>query len=464
MRKNIYFFLVNAILGSMFFGINASDIDPDLELYSPQIITRKFTQPKKHTTFLVYMAANNDLYPFAIHNLRQMMQVGSNNNINIVVELSRPGRNSPTQRIYIEKNSALLLSPLPHETPQKYDSGNAQTLINFVQWAVQDFPAEHYALILWDHATGVLDPGPFRSIKTNDLYFVNPESEKLEIDRGIGFMSVLMQELTNKNKRAVCFDDTFHTYISNPEIMFALKEITTNILKKPLDLIGFDACLMGMIEIASLAKNFVNFMVASEELEYGNGWNYAKVLKPFESKQLSPKEFCQQIVHAYGEEYEPIANDYTQSGLDLSLSQALEENISQVAILLTRLFTEHSPKNLKNLLKLCKSPQYCTCMDEPSYIDLGHFYKNLLKYLPHTQLNSKVEEGKAALQKVYELLHTGLDILHNFVIHNVSGEGMKNAHGVSICFPEYRIHQSYLQSNFSTNNNWSCFINHYINA
>lgn len=459
MRKNIRIFLITILSATTLFGVDARS-----QIYAPKQLSRKFTQQNKHTTFLVFMSANNDLYPFAIHNLKQMMQVGSNENINIVVELSTPGRNNPTQRIYIKKNEALLLSPLAGETPQKHDSGSAQTLINFVQWAVQDFPAEHYALIFWDHATGALDPGPFRSINTNDLYFMNPESNKLEIDRGIGFISVLMQELTNKNKKAVCFDDTFHTYISNPEIMFALKEIHHNVLKKPLDLVGFDACLMSMIEITSLAKEYVKFMAASQELEYGNGWNYEKILKPFESQALSPQNLCKRIVTAYGEEYMPIANDFTQSGMDLSLSQSLEDNLDTLAILLTRLFTEHNPKNLKNLLKLCKSPQYCTCMDETSYVDIGHLYKNLLKYLPHTQCTHNVNAGKSLLLAIYETLNEGLDILSRFVIQNIAGEGLKNAHGLSIYFPEYRISRSYLQSNFGISNNWSCFLSHYTNA
>lgn len=42
-----------------------------------------------------------------------------------------------------------------------------------------------------------------------------------------------------------------------------------------LDLLGFDACLMATYEVASTLAPYADYMVASEELEPGHGWNYA---------------------------------------------------------------------------------------------------------------------------------------------------------------------------------------------
>ena len=42
-------------------------------------------------------------------------------------------------------------------------------------------------------------------------------------------------------------------------------------------------------------------------------------------------------------------------------------------------------------------------------------------------------------------------VFDQLVIQNTAGNGLKNAHGVSIYFPEYRISGSYLQSNFGSN-------------
>ena len=457
MRKSIYFLIIHILIATSLSGVPSIPLRP----YTPESKTKRFTQPKKSLTFMVFMSADNDLYYFAIHNLKQMLQVGSNENINIIVQLNTPGRNTPTQRLYIEKNNALLLSPLSGEPARKNDSGSPQALVDFVRWAQKDFPAEHYALILWDHATGALDPGPYRTINTKDLFFKKGDSYQPDIDTSIKFISVITQELINSNKKAVCFDDTFQTCITNQGLHFALKEISTNILRKPIDIIGFDACLMSMVEIAAICKEHAHILVGSEEIEYGNGWNYQKILSIFNNKNPDPTAFARHMVEAYHHEYSPIASDYTQSAIQLSLADNLEDNVNAVARLIIRLFNEQRSKNIKNLIKLCKSPHYCTCFDEPSYIDLGHFYKNLLKYLPHTQLNNK-QEGDRLLAEIYEEVKHGLKLIGEIIIHNVAGKGLSGAQGISIYFPEYRISGSYLQSHFGTNSDWIQLLKNYI--
>lgn len=459
MRKNIYLLLTFALFIAPLIANDEGQIKQQ-ETRSPN----RFTQPKKHTTFIVFMSADNDLHYFAWHNIEQMKRVGSNEHLNIVIQINSPGVATPTRRFYIEKNGMKLVSPIIGEIPQKYNSGSPQTLIDCVRWASEDFPAENYILALWDHATGALEPGPYRTINTNELFFVNPESNKLELDRGgEGFFTVLNQELTRRNKRAICFDDSYQSYISNKELQFALEEIHHKVLNKPLDGVGFDACLMGMIEIANLAKNHALFMVGSQEIEFGNGWNYELILRAFLNGPVEPREFFKHMVRAYDKEYRPIANDFTQSAFDLALTQDLEQNINDLAQLLIKLFTEQKSTNIKNIIKLCKSPQYCTCFDEPSYIDLGHFYKNLLKYLTHAQFNNQ-EQGALLLEEISRLLHQGLEVINHLVIQNSVGNGLKNAHGISIYFPEYRIASSYLRSNFGSNNDWRLFLEYYLSS
>ena len=59
-------------------------IDPiHLEIAPTKEITR--TAARKPWTFMVYIAADNDLRAFAANNIKQMASVGSNQNINIVI-------------------------------------------------------------------------------------------------------------------------------------------------------------------------------------------------------------------------------------------------------------------------------------------------------------------------------------------------------------------------------------------
>jgi hypothetical protein len=45
------------------------------------------------------------------------------------------------------------------------------------------------------------------------------------------------------------------------------------------DLIGFDACLMANLEVAAVLKPYGRYLVASEELEPGRGWNYTPIIQ-----------------------------------------------------------------------------------------------------------------------------------------------------------------------------------------
>jgi hypothetical protein len=461
MHKSIRLLIVILSIQMLYAPITITSAESDAvatEIKATSVATRNVSS-KKHTTFIVFMAADNDLHHYAWHNIEQMKKIGSNEHINIVAQINSPGASIPTRRFYIQQNSMQLVSPVAGTTASKYNSGSAQTLVDCVQWAASNYPAEHYVLILWDHATGILEPGRYRATNSSDQFLKNQENNRHGIDRN----TEIVQQTAHQNKRAVCFDDTFKSYITNQEIGFALKEIHHNVLKKPLDIIGFDACLMGMVEVASIVKSNATFMVASQDIEYGNGCNYTKMLRPFLTAPLEPKELAEHMVRAYDEEYRPIASDFTQSAFQLSVTTTLEENINTVAQLLSVLFIETKSKNIRNLVKLCKSAQYCTCFDEPSYIDLCHFYKNLIKYIPYVQLNNQ-DQGKLLLERLNAVLQQGVEIINQLVIQNAAGSGLKNAHGVSIYFPEYRLSGSYLQSNFGANNAWSSFLHLYLSS
>ena len=50
------------------------------------------------------------------------------------------------------------------------------------------------------------------------------------------------------------------------------------------DLIGFDACLMGSMEVARFIKPHARYLLASEELEPGHGWHWKTVIQAFSDK------------------------------------------------------------------------------------------------------------------------------------------------------------------------------------
>lgn len=419
---------------------------------------------KKPWTLIVYMAADNDLHYFAWKNLKQMEQIGSNENINIIVQINTPGYLNPTKR-YLVKNGRRVLIQDEDNPITKLNSGSAQTLIDCVNWGVTHYPADHYGIIFWNHGSAAIDPNFNKTINPCDLFYCDPADNMLTIDRGIGYIALLSQIATNyapSDKRGICFDDTFKSYISNKNLDFALNEIYHKILnQKKLDIVIFDACLMSMIEISSIVEKYADFMVASEEVVYGTGQNYELLLKPFSTGSLSAKNFAQHVVLAYEKAYQKIINDYTLSALDLSFATAFQASVNQVAELLFEALIYQTNGSVSNMIRKCKSTQFCTCFDEPTYIDIGDFFINLLNHIQHITLQNKHKEALIKENLKINLEH-GLRILAQLVIENKVGPKLSKAQGLAIYFPEYSLAHNYPQSPFALNNNWSKLLSKYI--
>ena len=205
--------------------------DKDIENVSILKHTSKVTQPKKDWTLMIYISADNDLRNFAIRNIKQMTKVGSNGHINIIVHLDikLAGNKKVTKRYYIKKDKILHLNANDPKT-QRMDSGNPETLISFCNWGVSEFPAENYGLILWNHGTGPLDPRRGRIIKLSDLFTFNPQINKVEVDRSIGFFDLLNARQTED--RGICWDDTTGNYLTCHDLDYALKKNLLSSLKR----------------------------------------------------------------------------------------------------------------------------------------------------------------------------------------------------------------------------------------
>lgn len=422
---------------------------------------------KKPWTLMIYMAADNDLSYFAWKNLKQMELIGSNHNINIIVQLNIPGNNT-TKRYLIEKGKKRALNTFLSNVKEKLNSGSYQTLIDFFEWGVKNFPADNYGLFAWNHGTGDIEPRFGRAINPADLFYLNPTDNKFEIDRGISYVTLIYSEayrhFKNDGKRGICFDDSFKSYISNYDLKIALSEIHNRILQgKKIGIIGFDACLMAMIGVSSVCKDYAEYFVGSQELEYGAGWKYDEVLEPFNHQALTPKDFAQHIVASYEKAYQKYINDYTLSAMDLRFHNQLEENINNLANTLIQALSNQQGRKVSDTLRKCKSTQYCTCFDEPSYIDLGDFYINLSQHVNHIILQNKDLE-KTIQIKLSQLLTEGLLILKKLIIENKVGPKLKRAQGISIYFPEHTIISSYAKSPFALNNQWIKLLNKYIHG
>jgi len=407
-----------------------------------------------HTLFMVYMAADNNLHYFAWNNIKQMATIGSNNNVKIVIQLNEPGAHKKTQRYLIEKNKAILLNQPQVAAGKKFNMGDPKTLIDFCNTTIERFPTKHIVLVLWDHGTGYLDPLKAKSANIYELFQLNHEDMMLELNRNHEFIERIDPE---GDCRGICFDETYHSYLSNQKIDLALKQICKKMNRK-FDLIGLDACMMQMTEQANLLQPYTNLMVSSQEVELGAGWNYKHVLRPFNQQALSPTDLAKHIVSVYQKVYAQITHDYTLSAANLNELPPLLKSIHNIGGHLISCLQKQKNNSVRNTLLHCRSKRACTCFDEPSYLDLGHFYQNILDNLHKFQLSG----DHHLINELRKELNNSIQQIRKIIFANVTGKNLKRACGISIYFPEKRIHSSYSKSLFASSNRWADFVQHFV--
>lgn len=407
------------------------------------------------TTFIIYMAADNDLYPFAGRNLNQMERIGSNENINIFVHLDtrRPGHPKVTKHFIIEKGKRRQIGP-----DMCMDSGNPETLIYTVKLAVEHCPAEHYILDLWNHGTGPLEPMVRKAINPSYLFEYNETTKLIELNRSISFMDYITEQNEYiEPTRGICFDDSTGNYLTNEKLKYALNVCTRDHIKNKFAIIGCDACLMSMIEIASILKDFAHIMVASQEVELGTGWDYAHVLAPFIGGKPEKHQLASHIVQSYNKTYCHITHDYTQSAINLETLPLLEHNFSQVVQLLTVALKRQKNGSVKGAIKEARHEKNCTHFDEVTYIDLSHFYTNLIEKSQKFELLTP-QESQEIKRNLQETLRNGCALISKMMIANTCGPNLKEAKGISIYFPQQYIHGSYRKCEFAQKTKWLEFL------
>jgi hypothetical protein len=277
---------------------------------------------------------------------------------------------------------------------------------------------------------------------------------KLDLDRSVGFF-----ELIEPDTRGVCWDDSTRNYLTNQKLNYALNYICSNILHDRFKIIGFDACLMAMAEVGHMMKNYANIMVASEEVELGTGWNYSTALEQFLTTSPNMYDLAKNIVFAYNTTYCTVTNDYTLSAVDLNSMHILEKNIDDSALLLSYCLKNQKNNSVKLALQASRNKLNCTHFDEPSYIDLYDFYTNLEKNIRYFVLQANTEN---VVQQLQSTIAAGKNIIESIVFANVAGKNLAKAHGISIYFPEIKMHSSYPSTPFATSNSWIDFITLYL--
>lgn len=184
--------------------------------------------------------------------------------------------------------SSSLVQPLG-----ELNMGDPQNLRNFIVRSVTDYPADHYALIFWNHGLGWLDIDIYASVRSTSA---GPAHQPI-------FRSTQRRILGGEKTRPIAFDDSSKDFLDAQDLRWALSG-AMDATGRRIDLIGMDACLMAMIEGARELAPFTDFFVASQEVEPMDGWPYAAILKAINGRSLvGPRELAELIVDEYARSY-----------------------------------------------------------------------------------------------------------------------------------------------------------------
>ncbi len=385
-------------------GIDFGDNNEDYVLESlPKI------SALKGWTFMVYLDADNNLEEAAIDDLNEMEMVGSDSNINIIVQIDRiPSYDSSNgdwtgaRRYYIGKDiSPYTINSLLVQDLGEVNMGSPNTLQNFIGWGKLNYPAQKYALILWDHGSGI-------------MYGNYPGG--------------------------VCWDNT------NGDDYLPLSEIDS-VLSDPdysIDLLGFDACLMGSVEAHYQLKDDVDVIVGSEELEPGEGYPYNEILLYLKGNPTAtPQQLGQQIVITY-DNYFPWYFDITQAAANAFTTEFTLSLQNFINVLNDTVASQKG--NIQDAREASLE------FDDPSYIDLYDFAFQIQTFCT----------GDIGTTAQYLM-----DNITNTIIEERHSSSNFGAHGLSIYFPEmaYSYSSNYEDNDFSSDLEWDEFLlNYYIGS
>ncbi len=294
-----------------------------------------FGSGKAKWTILAYMDGNNNLdymqngSSFVIGDCQEMEKVGSTDKVEILAMVGSLRNGGNSNYYHIEKHPSEL--PDQISSPVLKDMGGAdmsdkQTLLNFIKYGVENYPAEHYMLIIDDHGGG------WRGACEDE-------------QNGAGDM-MSMPEI----RQAL---DTFH-----------------------FDVLVFHACLMGMVEVGYELKDNVDYLVACQftmpmqSILGSDKWLAQLSADP----DMAPSDIASKVVDAVYATAEEKQKPCHMAASDLSKIGEVGQKISAFG---NNMVTE-AGEHWDEVLDAFTQTHY-TAYDDPAFVDLREYCKKIVQ-------------------------------------------------------------------------------------
>lgn len=359
-------------------------------------------------TVMAFINADNNLDSCGVEDVQEMERAGAASGVNVVVEIDRLGL--PARRYSVGEAAAGataddwgLRSKMMAELGE-VDMGDYNELVGFARWAMENYPAENYMLVVWNHGDG------WRK-------------------KAAGAAQAL---------RGISYDDQSGNHITTGQLGLAMSAIRS-FAGRPLDILGMDACLMQMAEVAFEVRENVRYVCASEETEPADGWPYDLILTPlYRNPAMDAETLAKLVPQAYAQYYysHPPAGGIdgtTQSAIDCSRLGEFYGAVDELAAVLIE--TMSSDAEVRRAVDTAvSSAQRFYYRDHLDAGDLFWFIRE----------NTKNEKVVQACQKALAVYRRAV------LASRYTGEPMKDATGMAIYFPKKGFIPSYSDLEFSS--------------
>lgn len=375
-------------------------------------------RPEREWTIMLYMNGKSNVEPFVFEDVNELEAVGSTPEIAVVAEVGRAGDASVDEaaggswsgaRIYyIEKDSdaKVVTSPVLSSIP-KLDMGDYKEVVKFTSWAKAKYPARKYALIIWDHGWGWLDP-----------------------KRGATWKSPL--------SRSISHDFTTNNYIRTEEMRPMMRGVGK------VDFYASMACFMQLAEVAYEMRDYADVVVGSEEVIQLPSFDFTAFLTRLNAKpHSSSEEAGKYLVDTFKDFYSrPDMLDMlaqTKYGTQLSALRinrfgAFMDRLDAWARAAVKLGDDNAIRKAKEGVLRMEVGDEGT---DPAkliafYADLGNFIELYNRNLADAPASAAV---KAKGQSLLSFMDNELVIRNTGFSKDRTGKDYSVAHGISIDIP-----------------------------
>ncbi len=263
----------------------------------------------KKVSFIIYIAADNDLHSAAMLDLQEI-SASDTENINVIIFLDTENdklkgtyylkkTNNSEDKFLGIKNLKIL------EVFEEKNTGEAITLKEFLKYSRQNYPAEKYVLSIWSHGDAWY----------GDYNMENP------FKKGIG----------------VDFDSD-NDKLNLWELEYALQNTEVK-----WDVVYFDACYMGSIELAYQLKDVSDYLVFSPSIVPVSGADYKGLLDNLnKNSDKNSRNMALDIVAVNMNAYKNLKDKFlAYTIVDQNNAKVFYENLKDVSEVLSK-YPEHN--------------------------------------------------------------------------------------------------------------------------